>query len=132
MTNGKENVSTALQFFRYAFSLQTYGESMGRAAEQAAADFPNLSAEEQRLACDWLLENLTQISDKNMHILSESHFYIIEKTQDQRFIPVLKHYYRNLKKWCRQQKNQALHHTTFARCKNTLKKLKTSHFTKHI
>lgn len=85
--------SKEFQFFYEAFAFETYGKSMGRAAEHAVADFSKLSAEEQKIGIDWFLYLFSQ----NKEYYGIPYIWVIRYSKDPRFIPLLKAYYKRLK-----------------------------------
>ena len=87
-------LSKEFKIFYDAFSPETYGNSMGRAAEHAAVDFDNLSDKEKSLIDEWFLELFEQEKD----YYGISYLWVIEKLKDVRFIPLIKNYYKRLKK----------------------------------
>jgi len=87
-------LSEEFKVFYNAFSPDTYGISMGRAAEQAAVDFDNLSDQEKLLITEWFLELFNE--DKDYYGIP--YLWVVEKTGDKRFIPLIKRYYKRLKK----------------------------------
>ncbi len=87
-------LSKEFKMFYEAFSPETYGISMGRAAEHAAIEFDNLSNEEKTLVNEWFLELFAEEKD----YYGIPYFWVIEKLNDTRFIPLIKSYYKKLKK----------------------------------
>ena len=87
-------LSKEFKIFYYAFSPETYGISMGRAAEHAAVDFDNLSDEEKTLIDEWFLELFEEEKD----YYGIPYLWVVEKLEDVRFIPLIKNYYKRLKK----------------------------------
>lgn len=88
------HLSKEFKMFYDAFSSETYGISMGRAAEYAAIEFDNLSNEEKTLVNEWFLELFVEEKD----YYGIPYFWVIEKLNDTRFIPLIKSYYKRLKK----------------------------------
>ena len=87
-------LSKEFKIFYDAFSPKTYGISMGRAAEHAAVDFDNLSDEEKTLIDEWFLELFEEEKD----YYGIPYLWVVEKLGDIRFIPLVKSYYKRLKK----------------------------------
>ena len=87
-------LSEKFKVFYDAFSPETYGISMGRAAEHAAVDFDNLSGEEKALINEWFLE----LFDEEKDYYGVPYLWVVEKLNDIRFIPLVKSYYKRLKK----------------------------------
>ena len=87
-------LSKEFKGFYDAFSSETYGISMGRAAEHAAVDFDNLSDEEKALINEWFLELFAEEKD----YYGIPYFWVVEKLKDIRFVPLVKGYYKRLKK----------------------------------
>ena len=87
-------LSKEFKMFYEAFSPETYGVSMGRAAEYAAIEFDSLSNEEKTLVNEWFLELFAEEKD----YYGIPYFWVIEKLNDTRFIPLIKSYYKRLKK----------------------------------
>ena len=56
-------LSKEFKIFYDAFSLETYGISMGRSAEYAAIEFDNLSDKEKSLIDEWFLELFKEEKD---------------------------------------------------------------------
>lgn len=94
MTFDFNALSKEFKIFYDAFSPETYGVSMGRAAEHAAIEFDNLSNEEKTLVNEWFLELFAEEKD----YYGIPYFWVIEKLNDTRFIPLIKSYYKRLKK----------------------------------
>lgn len=86
--------SEEFQFFYEAFSPETYGRSMGRAADVASVEFVKLSAEEKQVATEWFLQLFQECRD----YYGLNYFRVVEQMGDKRFIPLLKAYYKRLKK----------------------------------
>ena len=81
--------SKELQFFRYAFSPATFGESMGRAADTALGDFPKLSQTEQMQAVDYVLSILS----KNARtVYGRQYLAFVKAYGDARFLKPLSRY----------------------------------------
>lgn len=87
-------LSKEFKEFYDAFSPETYGISMGRAAEHAAVDFDNLSDEEKTLINEWFLELFAEEKD----YYGIPYLWVVEKLNDIRFVPLVKGYYKRLKK----------------------------------
>ncbi|MBQ8731702.1 MAG: hypothetical protein IJY82_02600 [Oscillospiraceae bacterium] len=87
-------LSKEFKGFYDAFSSETYGISMGRAAEHAAVDFDNLSDEEKALINEWFLELFAEEKD----YYGIPYLWVVEKLKDIRFVPLVKGYYKRLKK----------------------------------
>lgn len=87
-------LSKDFKVFYDAFSPETYGISMGRSAEYAAIEFDNLSNEEKILINEWFLELFAEEKD----YYGIPYFWVVEKLNDMRFIPLVKDYYKRLKK----------------------------------
>lgn len=87
-------LSKDFKVFYDAFSPETYGISMGRSAENAAIEFDNLSDEEKILVNEWFLELFAEEKD----YYGIPYFWVVEKLNDMRFIPLVKDYYKRLKK----------------------------------
>lgn len=94
MTFDFENLSDEFKVFYDAFSPETYGVSMGRAAEHAAIEFDSLSDKEKSLICEWFIE----LFEQKREYYGTPYFWVVEKINDSRFIPLLEDYYRRLKK----------------------------------
>ena len=94
MTFDFDLLSNEFKNFYDAFSPETYGISMGRAAEHAAVDFDTLSDKEKVLINEWFLELFGEEKD----YYGIPYFGIVEKLNDMRFIPLIKIYYKRLKK----------------------------------
>ena len=94
MTFDFDALSKEFKIFYDAFSPETYGISMGRSAEYAAIEFDNLSNEEKSLIDEWFLELFEEEKD----YYGIPYFGIVEKLNDMRFIPLIKIYYKRLKK----------------------------------
>ncbi len=94
MTFDFEGLSKEFKIFYDAFSPETYGISMGRAAEHAAVDFDNLSNKEKSLINEWFLELFAEEKD----YYGIPYLWVVEKLEDVRFIPLIKNYYKRLKK----------------------------------
>lgn len=122
--------SKEFEFFHYAFAFETYGKSMGRAAQYASADFKKLSPEEQTLATEWFLELFSQPKE----LYGAEYFEVVEQMQDKRFIPLIKDYYKRLKKRNHKMVSIVLDGHTYTRkriytselkrCKTTIRALK--------
>ena len=89
-----ELLSKEFKIFYDAFSPETYGISMGRAAEYAAVDFDNLSDKEKLLINEWFLELFGDEKD----YYGIPYLWVVEKLNDIRFLPLVKGYYKRLKK----------------------------------
>lgn len=89
-----DTFSKEFKIFYTAFSPETYGDSMGRAAEHAAIEFDNLSDEEKSLIDEWFLELFEEEKD----YYGIPYFLVVEKLNDVRFIPLVKNYYEKIKK----------------------------------
>ena len=89
-----EALSKEFKVFYDAFSPETYGISMGRSAEYAAVEFDNLSNQEKALINEWFLELFSEERD----YYGIPYFWVVEKLNDIRFIPLIKGYYKRLKK----------------------------------
>ena len=89
-----DDLSKDFKVFYDAFSPETYGISMGRSAENAAIEFDNLSDEEKILINEWFLELFAEKKD----YYGIPYFWVVEKLNDMRFIPLVKDYYKRLKK----------------------------------
>ena len=63
MTFDFDALSKEFRLFYDAFSPETYGISMGRAAEHAAIEFDKLSDEEKAMISDWFFELFTEEKD---------------------------------------------------------------------
>lgn len=87
-------LSKDFKVFYDAFSPETYSVSMGRSAENAAIEFDNLSNEEKILINEWFLELFAEEKD----YYGIPYFWVVEKLNDMRFIPLVKDYYKRLKK----------------------------------
>ena len=87
-------LSNEFKNFYDAFSPETYGISMGRAAEHAAVDFDTLSDKEKVLINEWFLELFGEEKD----YYGIPYLWVVEKLKDVRFIPLIKNYYKRLKK----------------------------------
>lgn len=87
-------LSKEFKIFYDAFSPETYGVSMGRAAEHAAVEFDNLSDEEKSLINEWFLELFGEEKD----YYGIPYLWVVEKLEDVRFIPLIKNCYKRLKK----------------------------------
>ncbi len=87
-------LSKEFRMFYEAFSPDTYGVSMGRAAEHVAVDFDNLSDEEKELINEWFLE----LFGEEKEYYGIPYLWVVEKLNDKRFIPLVKGYYKRLKK----------------------------------
>lgn len=94
MTFDFDALSKEFKIFYDAFSPETYGISMGRSAEYAAIEFDNLSNEEKSLIDEWFLELFEEEKD----YYGIPYLWVIEKLKDVRFIPLIKNYYKRLKK----------------------------------
>ncbi len=94
MTFDFDVLSKEFKFFYNAFSPETYGVSMGRAADHAAVDFDNLSDKEKTLINEWFLELFSEEKDH----YGKQYLWVVEKLKDTRFIPLVKSYYKRLKK----------------------------------
>lgn len=94
MTFHFDALSKEFKIFYDAFSPETYGISMGRAAEYAAIEFDNLSDKEKSLIDEWFLELFKEEKD----YYGIPYLWVIEKLRDVRFIPLIKNYYKRLKK----------------------------------
>ncbi len=94
MTFNFDTFSKEFKIFYDAFSPETYGVSMGRAAEDAAIEFDNLSDEEKILIDEWFLDLFEQEKD----YYGIPYLWVVEKLEDVRFIPLIKNYYKRLKK----------------------------------
>jgi len=94
MTFDFDFLSREFKIFYDAFSPDTYGTSMGRAAEHAAIDFDNLSDKEKSLINEWFLELFGEEKD----YYGIPYLWVVEKLNDMRFIPLVKSYYKRLKK----------------------------------
>lgn len=88
-----KNLSEEFKFFHEAFSPVSYGRSMGRAADHAAYEFDAFTDAEKALATEWFLELFREERD----FYGEQYFWVIEKMNDPRFIPLLESYYKRLK-----------------------------------
>ncbi len=88
-----DSLSTEFKAFHEAFSPITYGRSMGRAAEHAAYAYDAFTEAEKSLATEWFLELFAQ----EQAYYGPPYFWVIEKMNDPRFIPLLKTYYKRLK-----------------------------------
>ena len=93
MTFDFDNLSTEFQQFHETFSPTTYGKSMGRAADHAMYTYDGLCDDEKALATEWFLEIFTQETPP----LGHPYFWVIEKMNDPRFIPLLKDHFTQLK-----------------------------------
>ena len=87
--------SKAFRFFHEAFAFETFGKSMGRAAQVAAVEFKNLSPKEQNLGIDWLWELISQNPQK---YYDSSYLKVIAYAKDRRFLPFLEAYSKRLEK----------------------------------
>jgi len=94
MTFDFDLLSNEFKKFYDAFSPETYGISMGRAAEHAAVDFDTLSDKEKVLINEWFLELFGEEKD----YYGIPYLWVVEKLNDMRFIPLVKSYYKRLKK----------------------------------
>ncbi len=94
MTFDFDALSKDFKFFYDAFSPETYGISMGRAADHAAVDFDNLCDKEKLLINEWFLELFEEEKD----YYGIQYLWVVEKLDDMRFIPLVKSYYKRLKK----------------------------------
>ena len=94
MTFNFDTFSKEFKIFYDAFSPETYGVSMGRAAEDAAIEFDNLSDEEKILIDEWFLDLFGEEKD----YYGIPYLWVVEKLEDVRFIPLIKNYYKRLKK----------------------------------
>ncbi len=94
MTFDFDALSKEFKIFYDAFFPETYGDSMGRAAEHAAVDFDNLSDKEKSLINKWFLELFSEEKD----YYGIPYLWVVEKLKDVRFIPLIKKYYKRLKK----------------------------------
>ncbi len=99
MTFDFDALSKEFKIFYDAFSPETYSVSMGRAAEYAAIEFDNLSDEEKTLIDEWFLE----LFEEGKDYYGIPYLWVVEKLEDVRFIPLIKNYYKRLKK--RHKKN---------------------------
>ncbi len=93
MTFDFDKLSPAFKEFYEAFSPLTYGRSMGRAADQAAYMYDDFSDDEKALVNEWFLELLQQ----DTSYWGIQYLWVIEKTNDPRFVPLLEQYCRRLK-----------------------------------
>ncbi len=87
-------LSKEFKNFYDSFSPETYGISMGRSAEYAAIEFDNLSDKEKLLIDEWFLELFEEEKD----YYGIPYLLVVEKLNDIRFIPLVKNYYKRLKK----------------------------------
>ncbi len=94
MTFDFNALSKEFKTFYDAFSPQTYGASMGRAAEQLAYEVDNFSDDEKALINAWFLELFREEND----YYGTPYLWVVEKLNDARFIPLIKNYYKRLKK----------------------------------
>ena len=94
MTFDFGNLSNEFKAFYDAFSPETYGASMGRAAEHAAIEFDSLSDKEKSLINEWFIE----LFEQKKEYYGIPYFWVIEKINDLRFVPLVKDYYKRLKK----------------------------------
>ena len=67
---------------------------MGRAAEHAAIEFDSLSDKEKSLINEWFIE----LFEQKKEYYGIPYFWVIEKINDLRFVPLVKDYYKRLKK----------------------------------
>ena len=79
--------SEEFQEFYEAFAFETYGKSMGRAAEQCETfHFKNFNEEEKALATEWFLYLFAQ----QRPYYGKSYFAVAEQMNDARFIPLIR------------------------------------------
>lgn len=76
----------AFKFFIKAFSPETYGVSMGRAADTALVDFSKLSQGEQQKGTDYILRLFT---DNPQKVYGKQYLEFIELYGDKRFLESL-------------------------------------------
>ncbi len=86
--------SKEFRIFYEAFAFETYGKSMGRAAEHAAVDFQKLNPNEQHIGIEWFLELFKE--EKDYYAIP--YLQVVEYSSDIRFLPYLKNYYKILKR----------------------------------
>lgn len=131
MTFDFDSLSKEFKTFYEAFAPETYGASMGRAAEHAVVDFDALSDKEKALVNEWFLE----LFGEEKEYYGIPYLQVVEKLRDARFLPLIKSYYKRLNMRHSKIATTYLHGQVFrarsnfssdlALCKKIIKELKS-------